>query len=121
MSNTRTKVVILILLLGLVCFLTAPVFSGEGPWDADGTGGSGNSNDTTGASDEPDIGDLLRGSEDPDDGDGDGLLVFFLKTTYRYFMFQFMDESSFSSAPQVKSKALNQTVVVNEPSSDRVR
>ncbi len=121
MSSSRTKAVIFTLLLGLVCFLTAPVFSGEGPWDADGNDGSGTTNDTTGTTIEPDMGTLLQGSENPNDGSGGSLLGFFLRTSYQYFLFQFVDKGSTSSAPQVTSKATIRTAVVNQSSSKRIR
>ena len=47
MKGSRLIVAILLLSLALVCFISAPVFSGDDPWDVDGDSdnGSGSNDD----------------------------------------------------------------------------
>ncbi len=45
MKGTRLIAAILLLSLALVCFISAPVFSGDDPWDVDGSSGNGSGND----------------------------------------------------------------------------
>lgn len=49
-SRSLRLVMVFALLLALACFISAPVFSAEDPWDADngdGGGGDGNNSDST--------------------------------------------------------------------------
>ena len=45
MKGSRLIAVILLLSLALVCFISAPVFSGDDPWDVDNDGGGGSGSD----------------------------------------------------------------------------
>jgi hypothetical protein len=49
MKGSRLIVAILLLSLALVCFISAPVFSGDDPWDVDGdsNNGAGKNGDIT--------------------------------------------------------------------------
>ncbi len=50
MNDSRSPRLVLVfaLLLALACFISAPVFSAEDPWDADnGDGGDGDNSDST--------------------------------------------------------------------------
>lgn len=49
MKGSRLLAAIMLLSLALVCFISAPVFSGDDPWDVDGDnsgGGGGSDGDT---------------------------------------------------------------------------
>ena len=46
MKTSRVTVLMLLVALAFVCFVSAPVFSGEHPWDADDTGTDGANSDT---------------------------------------------------------------------------
>jgi hypothetical protein len=48
MKGPKLLAAIMLLSLALVCFISAPVFSGDDPWDVDGDagGGSGSDGDT---------------------------------------------------------------------------
>jgi hypothetical protein len=48
MIGRRLTVVLLLLVAVTVCFVTAPVLSGEHPWDSDRTGGDGAGKGSTG-------------------------------------------------------------------------
>ena len=45
MKGSRLIAAIMLLSLALVCFISAPVFSGDDPWDVDGDGGGGSGSD----------------------------------------------------------------------------
>lgn len=46
MKTSRVTALLLLVALALVCFVSAPVFSGEHPWDADDSGTDGSNSDT---------------------------------------------------------------------------
>ncbi len=56
-SRSPGLVMVFLLLLALACFISAPVFSAEDPWDADSgdDGGDGDNSDSTDTSGIPDI------------------------------------------------------------------
>lgn len=55
-SRSPSLVLVFVLLLALACFISAPVFSAEDPWDADNgdSGGDGDQSDSTDTSGAPD-------------------------------------------------------------------
>lgn len=59
MNDSRSPglVLVFVLLLALACFISAPVFSAEDPWDADNGdgGGDGDHSDSTDTSGVPDV------------------------------------------------------------------
>lgn len=46
MATSRAMAIMVLLALAFACFISAPVMSGEHPWDADNTGTDGNPQDT---------------------------------------------------------------------------
>jgi len=46
MAASRAMALLLLVALTLACFISAPVLSGEHPWDADGSGTEGVTEDT---------------------------------------------------------------------------
>jgi hypothetical protein len=46
MRTSRVSALLLLIALAFVCFVSAPVLSGEHPWDADDTGTDGADSDT---------------------------------------------------------------------------
>ena len=70
MKSSRLIVAIMLLSLTLVCFISAPVFSGDDPWDVDGDMGGGSGSD--GDSIELPPGDSLIIQDDHSIGGGFG-------------------------------------------------
>lgn len=46
MKTSRVTALLLLVALAFLCFVSAPVLSGEHPWDADNTGSDGSNSDT---------------------------------------------------------------------------